>query len=908
MENPFRTVFTPHRGSFFSLWAILASMALALPSAPAPGPEEGPKRDAPALWAAPEGEGAPPLLLGPAEHAKPLRTDTTLWSPDEGLLWRQAAGQLPRLPSKTRTLTLRVVDEAGNPLPFARLQGRFSGGTFLPEPLGRWQAGADGKAVVRIPAESRLEVWTDGPAWLPIPVEVSPQSASAEVPAVAEREAVVCVEDAYGRILPSARFLTLPADSFADPLKQIADLERIRRPFPADPFGRIRIPRGPSLAGVVSAPNFRYRVLSLSQSSPPRSLRLEKSEPIELRLTSAEEGKVLSEGRWTVEATPPDLPWLVVEERGSLAGGRGFPAPPGYPARLTVQAPGRIPKTIPLDQRPSQPLSISLERGVSLEGKVVDENGTAVAEAEVCLSWDSCVKTGEDGRFILPPCAPQTAFDLTVSAEGFRLAEVTLSEKEIRERPIVLSRGGTLAGTVLDAQSGQPLSKAGVRLEALERVRSHSYSLEAETSDEGTFRFSGLDPAVYRLKAWAVGYNPAEETESLEGEGAPAEEEVTLTLRQGKGLSGRVLREAGGEGAPGTSVRLERALTFRDFPAKAGALSYDAETDSEGRYAFFGVEPGRYRLEAAGPSGTAALEDLAVSEDQTSLPDLVLKESARLSGTVATRSPSPDGLSGLRLSLMTQTFDLHPRTTVTDGEGAFAFEDLPPGSYRLACYRPLSAVPAFTMGVELTPGEDRRVTLPLDGVKATFQVEVAGRPASGGVLSVAPRTGAAFDAGIVSIQTPMGRVLLGLPNGAVRGEVDGAGMVTLEGLSPEPSMASLSWQGMRFTLPVAVPDPPPPLLPLRFQGSAIEGRVTTADGSPASGVSVVFSYEGIGVQPGWGTVTDGEGHFRFEGLGGGTVTVRAAASPSGPSAETRVDLPQDRPERVEVTLRLPPAP
>lgn len=71
---------------------------------------------------------------------------------------------------------------------------------------------------------------------------------------------------------------------------------------------------------------------------------------------------------------------------------------------------------------------------------------------------------------------------------------------------------------------------------------------------------------------------------------------------------------------------------------------------------------------------------------------------------------------------------------------------------------------------------------------------------------------------------------------------------------------------------------------------------------------MVFSYEGIGVQPGWGTVTDGEGRFRFEGLGGGKVAVRAAASPSGPSAETRVDLPQDRPERAEVTLRLPPAP
>jgi hypothetical protein len=537
---------------------------------------------------------------------------------------------------------------------------------------------------------------------------------------------------------------------------------------------------------------------------------------------------------------------------------------------------------------------------------VVDEEGAALAEAEVCLGEAFCTETRKDGRFTLPPCAAQSAYDLSVSAEGYLLNEVTLSEAEIRRHPIVLSRGGTVGGLVIDAQSGYPLSKAAVRIQALEQVHSHSHSLETETSGEGTFRFFALEPSTYRVKAWLKGYMPAEETLSLEG--PPLASEVTLALQKGKGLRGRVLTEAGGEGVPGAFVSLRRTLTFRDFPAKSGAVSYEAESDAEGRYLFCGVDPGRYRLEASGPSGSTAIPDLLVTADQDSLPDLMLTNWARLSGTVVAPRLSTEELSGYRISLLTQAYDLHPRTTVTDGEGNFSFEELPPGSYRLACYRSLSAVPALTVGVELGAGKERQVALPLHGVRATFQVEVAGHPASGGKLSLAPRTGAAFDTGIVSLQTPLGRVLLGLPSAIATGDADENGMVTLEGLSPEPSMASLFWRGMRFTLPISVPDPPPTVFPLRFVGSVLEGRVLSAGGQPAEGVSVSFSYEGIGVQPGSGTTTDGAGRFRFEGLGGGLVTVRASGRSAETVAETKVNFAEDQPQAAEVTLRLPPVP
>lgn len=75
---------------------------------------------------------------------------------------------------------------------------------------------------------------------------------------------------------------------------------------------------------------------------------------------------------------------------------------------------------------------------------------------------------------------------------------------------MVHAQSGTIAGTVVDAETGDPLPSVNVV------VQGEEAQMGASTDSEGRYRISDLPPDTYEVRATAVGYLPAEEHVEVE--------------------------------------------------------------------------------------------------------------------------------------------------------------------------------------------------------------------------------------------------------------------------------------------------------------------------------------------------------------------------------------------------------
>ncbi|GLL12514.1 hypothetical protein GCM10017577_36550 [Pseudonocardia halophobica] len=178
-----------------------------------------------------------------------------------------------------------------------------------------------------------------------------------------------------------------------------------------------------------------------------------------------------------------------------------------------------------------------------------------------------------------------------------------------------------------------------------------------------------------------------------------------VTLGGGSEISGTVTRGEPAVPAAGVTVTLIDAR---------GDVAGTTRTDDAGRYRIAGVSAGAFTLAAAGP-GVPVATSVTLTDEAPLVHDVVLPNRAGLRGTV-TAASSGRGVPDAVATLVAADGRVVGSTT-TDGEGGFAFADLPSGTYTLtaAGYAPDVQV------VRVDPG-------------GTTEVRVAlGAPAPGGV-------------------------------------------------------------------------------------------------------------------------------------------------------------------------------
>ncbi|HEX6085943.1 MAG TPA: carboxypeptidase regulatory-like domain-containing protein [Thermoanaerobaculia bacterium] len=507
---------------------------------------------------------------------------------------------------------------------------------------------------------------------------------------------------------------------------------------------------------------------------------------------------------------------------------------------------------------------IALERGIVLEGLIMDADDRPVAGATVLAYPPSpagirgagvsrlAAAAGEareatsrgDGRFAITGLRAGETVEVTARKAGF--VATTLPQLELPQRDpvtIILEPGSRVSGRVSNEQ-GEAVVGAVVSVRPSDSALPPGLSGQTITSDAaGAFTLGELPPGKFALAASARGYMAAE-ARVIDVRKGEQLDDVTLTMRRGSVVEGVVL---GPNGAPATGARI--TVRGRLTPERMLDLEVagSVRTDGEGRYRMEGVSPGPQTIVANDDRYARASREVTVQAG-TNRVDFRLTEGATLSGRVVDGSGAP--VSGANISLGVA------RAEISDASGAFRFAALESGNYSLVARKD---------GYSSARQDVQLAGRPVEGVE--LRLQQGGGVITGRINGLAPAL-------VAQLQVRAMEVPLRSMDGIREGRAEAQGTYRIEGVRPGTwSVTARHTSGREARREVTISEGAGPAqADLDFGGGVtLSGSVRRA-GQPVAGASV---------QAGGSTaVTDGAGFFQLDGLTAGqhTLTVTVAAT------------------------------
>ena len=500
----------------------------------------------------------------------------------------------------------RVVDEAGEPVPGARIDLHWQ--AFLPEepdrPVGEpilrnTRADGEGRFALRgLPAAGTARVSASAPAFVPldaVEVPLPRPAAAGELRLVLERGALLQgrVTTAAGEPVPAVRVGVSGAGTATndDGLYWLegAELGKQEVVFLHPSYGRVLKP------------------FEIQPGSNVLDLSFEPGVEVAGRVVD-EAGKPVSSAK--VELTPENH--FEVRQYRDVTGEDGrFRLAPVLAGkyRLKAGADGftdtESPGTLTVTTDPVSNLEVTLEKGAVLSGKILGLPPEDLAQVEVEARSDRGERvaawTDGRGRYEARPLAPG---DWTVEArlwDDQRQAKVRLvvrrSDREVT-RDLEFEKRLMLTVQVLYDEEPLPDALVSVRGQRITAERT------AKTDYEGRVRFEDLAPEAYR-----IGLRHSRKL-LVHNDQVDLQQDRELTIRlQGATIGGLVASTTDGEPIP------EALLSLR--PLEGAEYLITAGTKKDGRFVIHRVQPNRYRLKAQAAGFLAAEQEVQAAGGQT---------------------------------------------------------------------------------------------------------------------------------------------------------------------------------------------------------------------------------------------------------------------------------------------------
>jgi len=337
---------------------------------------------------------------------------------------------------------------------------------------------------------------------------------------------------------------------------------------------------------------------------------------------------------------------------------------------------------------------LNLSPGAMLEGTVKDEAGAAIEGALVHIQEHGLmpryVKTTTDatGHYRLGPLALAPHELELFSPRHFptseSLAELSPGTKQL---DFTLRIPLWVDGVLVD-EAGRPVPNVLITVDNPPSEDTDDTLLlapyEATSDEQGRFHLNFPTPGPFLLKLLD---EPRFRMEELQVR-APAPQ-VRWVLKRGATVSGGVFDELDTP-LPGLLVRLSSEPPEEGTTSSPGPeMLSETRTDAQGHYAFGGLKPGQYVLEALHESGAVerfATRHLELSAQQETHVDLRLAAGWTLSGTVVDTQgqplssadvfiePPPDSTPKWRVGYRHHTVELLTRT---QSDGRFTLRNLP---------------------------------------------------------------------------------------------------------------------------------------------------------------------------------------------------------------------------------------
>ncbi|HUF17837.1 MAG TPA: carboxypeptidase-like regulatory domain-containing protein, partial [Thermoanaerobaculia bacterium] len=475
------------------------------------------------------------------------------------------------------------------------------------------------------------------------------------------------------------------------------------------------------------------------------------------------------------------------------------------------------------------------------------------------------------GNFSLPSMTPGT-FRVAVSAPGYAQpvpSDVSVAAGETVSRPLIVSRGGSLEGVVLD-ENGKPVAAAGVIADRRPPgmplpppmfIRDGS---RAFTAPDGRFVIRNLAPEEgYNVQANREGFAEGRET-GIEITAGERRSGVRITLPSGYELAGRVADQRG-RGIAGATIVATKALPEVRGMRRAffyGAAIEDGPTTSANGSFSLRLAEGTYDIEIRREGfAPRQLPNVRVERNNDPL-SVVLVEGVAIAGRVVTAGGSPVADAGMTLH-STELGLLG--STMTSVDGSFAFEDLAAGAATLSVMKPDDFIqfsqpvkaPDTNVMIELPAGGgvtgrvlDRSSKQPL----TSFSAGLSNVRSGGGAMRVGPPMMKEFRSDDGSF------VLENVPVGQHQIQVSAPGYVTarLSGVNVEEGKSVRDFEV------------------LMEPGVRVTGKVTGPDGAGLESVFIQAQdpADRMAMAPMRPMTTDADGEYVIEGLAAGERTLR----------------------------------
>lgn len=531
---------------------------------------------------------------------------------------------------------------------------------------------------------------------------------------------------------------------------------------------------------------------------------------------------------------------------------------------VEIKAPGHVAKTLDATvAREGTDLGVqTLEPGIDVAGRVVDEHEQGVADVDVVIEvfpgipgGTAAARTDAQGHFVVPD-QPMAGEIRLLTRGGGVVATSSTPVKLPPEGPVTVrvQRARALEGRVVDERDGAPV--AGVTIAVTKELllaqgQSFRNVGNAESGEDGAFRVEGIGPGGHVLWISAEGFKPVRlEVDVPEDE---ASRPVTVIMRRGLSISGRV-EEA--TGAPAAGVHVDLAPAAAEQGSRTGmGMRVDVRTDPEGRFSVEGLDPGRYLLSVGDDAGFGASEIVEAGANE----EVVLR--LRAPGSLLCRVVEPGGapVAGAEVMAMpaqTVAGGVQRRTTGPDGAASF----------------------------EVLAAERHRLQVSADGLPPAMQVVTVSSGQMAEITVTLERGGTLVGRVLGLTAEQLARVSVSVRGNGARVREDGSFTITGVRVGVGQVSAWLLPEGTERDATFEIVDPETPVsVELDFGGGAALAGTVTRGGRGAAGLRVA-AVAGRGRAT--STVTGQDGSYRLEGIEEGDVVV-TVNSDTGATLATR---------------------
>jgi RNA polymerase sigma factor (sigma-70 family) len=262
-----------------------------------------------------------------------------------------------------------------------------------------------------------------------------------------------------------------------------------------------------------------------------------------------------------------------------------------------------------------------------IAGRVVDPDGNAVAGALVLakprvtssddIRPDAEARSDASGAFSLEGL-DAGAYSVLASAAGFATRSADAVSAGTLDLVLVLRRGSSLAGRVIDAKSRAPVPAFTVIVARREgAVKEVPIAVRSFVDADGRFAIPDLEPGDYRVRASAATHAPSSPLDATVADPPASGAPIEIALTRGARLTGTVVEREGGAPIPLARVSIESPFEA----SSAAPIVINAITDEHGDFELAGIPTGaRSVMVGAYQHHIRILSGLRFEEDATAGP------------------------------------------------------------------------------------------------------------------------------------------------------------------------------------------------------------------------------------------------------------------------------------------------